>query len=81
MTTALRTLSRVERLRRLEEMLEMRPYGAKELADKTGVKRRTIERDLQLLKEEYGERLHSERGRYSLRHPASSLNPVEALAT
>jgi predicted DNA-binding transcriptional regulator YafY len=80
MTTALRTLSRVERLRRLEEMLEMWPYGAKELADKMGVKRRTIERDLQLLKEEYGDRLHSERGRYSLRHPASSLNPVEALA-
>ena len=76
-----RTRSRVERLRRLEELLSVRSYRVVELARATGVGRRSIERDLLYLKEEYGERLaQDDQYRYRLRSRAALLNEVEALA-
>ncbi|TVR86423.1 MAG: WYL domain-containing protein [Trueperaceae bacterium] len=76
-----RTRSRVERLRQLEELLGLRPYGVVELARTLGVGRRSIERDLVYLTEEYGERLvRDEAHRYRLRSRAALLNDVEALA-
>ena len=76
-----RTRSRVERLRRLEELLSARSYRVVELARATGVGRRSIERDLLYLKEEYGERLaQDDQYRYRLRSRAALLNEVEALA-
>ena len=76
-----RTRSRVERLRALEELLSARSYRVVELARLTGIGRRSIERDLLYLKEEYGERLvQDDRHRYRLRSRAALLNEVEALA-
>lgn len=76
-----RTRSRVERLRQLEELLGLRPYGVVELARALGVGRRSIERDLVFLAEEYGERLvRDDAHRYRLRSRAALLNDVEALA-
>jgi predicted DNA-binding transcriptional regulator YafY len=80
MATATRTRSRVERLRALEGLIGMRPCGALELADATGVTRRTIERDLLFLQWEHRDRLVNQAGQYRLLPPASSLNDVEALA-
>ena len=54
MDAARRTRSRVERLRTLEDLIGRRPYGALELAQLTGMTRRTIERDLEFLKRHHG---------------------------
>jgi predicted DNA-binding transcriptional regulator YafY len=80
MAAAERTRSRVERLRQIERLIGLRAHGALELAEATGVARRTIERDLVFLKEEHGDRLEDTGARYRLRSVASALNDVEALA-
>lgn len=55
MAAAERTRLRVERLRKIERLIGLRAYGAIEFAEANGVARRTIERDLVFLKEEFNQ--------------------------
>lgn len=76
-----RTRSRVERLRELERLLQLRPHTVVDLAERTGAGRRSIERDLVYLREAHGDRLHTDdRHRHHLRSRAALLHDVEALA-
>ena len=73
---------RALRLARLREQLIDRPRGVGELARSQGVTRRTIERDLQTLRDEMGVPVEvDDQHRYSIESAPSLLNDVEALAT
>ena len=74
-----RTTAKAARLTDLQERLSLRPHGVAELARRYGVTRRTIERDLQDLRE-MGHALIEENHRYALPDRGSALNEVEALA-
>lgn len=73
-----RTLNKANRLKELEKLLALKPYGVRELADLFGVTRRTIERDLGDLRDTTT--VEEEAARYSIRSGSSALNAVEALA-
>jgi predicted DNA-binding transcriptional regulator YafY len=73
---------RALRLARLRERLADRPRGVGELARSLGVTRRTIERDLQTLREELGVPVEVDpQHRHAIKSSPSPLNDVEALAT
>lgn len=74
-----RTASKAARLTDLQQRLTLRPYGIAELARQYGVTRRTIERDLQTLRD-LGHGLIESGHRYALPDRPSDLNEVEALA-
>ena len=74
-----RTAAKAARLTDLQQRLTLRPYGVAELARHYGVTRRTIERDLQTLRD-LGHGLIEDRHRYALPDRPSDLNEVEALA-
>lgn len=73
-----RTLNKANRLKELEKLLVLKPYGVRELAELFGVTRRTIERDLNDLRETTS--VLQEGPRYSIQGSSSALNDVEALA-
>jgi len=73
-----RNLNKANRLKELEKLLALRPFRVVELAERFGVSRRTIERDLWDLRETVD--LLEEDGRYRLPSPSGALNEVEALA-
>ena len=62
------------------ELLRSRPRSTAELAAHFGVPRRTVQRDLQALRETGEPITELSRGRYAMPASPSSLNPVEALA-
>ena len=74
-----RTTSKAARLADLADRLVLRPHGVAELADRYGVTRRTIERDLADLRD-MGHALIEEGHRYALPDRGSDLNEIEALA-
>lgn len=75
-----RATSRAVRLNNLRKRLEERPLTVVELAELEGVGRRSVERDLNALRE-MGEDLEPDASnRYFIEPPPSSLNNVEALA-
>ena len=74
-----RTRGKAARLADLTERLRLRPHGVAELAERYGTTRRTIERDLQDLRE-MGHGLLEEDHRYALPDNGSALNEIEALA-
>lgn len=74
------TLTKARRLMATLELLRARARTTAELAAHFGVPRRTVQRDLQVLREA-GEAIDEvSRGRYAMPASPSSLNPVEALA-
>lgn len=73
-----RNLNKANRLKEMEKLLAWRAFRVAELAERFGVTRRTIERDLWDLREVAD--LIEEDGRYRLPAPSSALNEVEALA-
>ena len=75
-----RALGRAHRLRRIVELLQLRPQRVGELAQRLGCSVRTLQRDLRLL-EESGEGVRKiRRGVYAIDPKPRPLNPVEALA-
>lgn len=74
-----RTTSKAARLADLADRLSLRPHGVAELAERYGVTRRTIERDLADLRD-MGHGLIEADHRYALPDRGSGLNEVEALA-
>ncbi len=72
--------ARAKRLFELVELLSSRPWSVAELTEYFGTSRRTIERDLEALKELGQSPTRVARGRYQLLPKSSPLNPVEALA-
>ncbi|MDZ7801784.1 MAG: WYL domain-containing protein [Trueperaceae bacterium] len=74
-----RTTRKAQRLTELVDLLQRRPRGVGELAQRFGVTRRTIERDLEAVRE-MGHALQEEDHRYALPVPGGGLNEVEALA-
>ncbi len=77
---ASRAVARAKRLYELVELLSSRPWSVAELAEYFGASRRTVERDLEALKELGQAPVRVARGRYRLPPRSSPLNPVEALA-
>lgn len=76
-----RAANRATRLTLLRDELKRRPRSVVELAKQMGVGRRTIERDLQALADDLGEKLEvDENFRYSIKVKRGGLNDVEALA-
>ncbi len=73
-----RNLNKASRLKELEKLLALKPYRVAELAERFGVTRRTIERDLWDLREVVD--VVEEEGSYRIPAPGSALNEVEALA-
>ena len=73
-----RTLNKANRLKELEKLLALKPYRVVELAERFGVTRRTIERDLGDLREVV--EVVAEGSTYRIPAPTSALNEVEALA-
>ena len=74
-----RNTVKAQRLREIERKLGLRPYGTRELAAAFGVSARTIERDLQDLRD-MGIAVEEHDHRYSLPSQPGALNDVEALA-
>ncbi len=75
-----RTQSKARRLAELPELLRLKPYTIKELAQRYGVPVRTIQRDIQTLRESGCAIETSEDFRHRLTPTGSSLNAVEGLA-
>ena len=75
-----RTQSKARRLAELPELLRLKPYTTKELAQRYGVPVRTIQRDIQTLREGGCAIETSEDFRHRLMPTGSSLNAVEGLA-
>jgi predicted DNA-binding transcriptional regulator YafY len=73
-----RTLNKANRLKEIEKLLALKAYRVAELAERFGVTRRTIERDLWDLREVA--ELVEDDGSYRLPSRGSALNEVEALA-
>ncbi len=75
-----RNLTRAIRLVELLDLLRIRAWSTRELAEYFGASRRTIERDLEALAELGEAPIRVGRGHYRLPTKPSALNPVEALA-
>lgn len=73
-----RTLNKANRLKELEKLLALKPYGVRELSAIFGVTRRTIERDLNDLRATSD--LEQDGPRYFIMAGSTVLNDVEALA-
>lgn len=73
-----RNLNKANRLKEMEKLLALRAHRVAELAERFGVSRRTIERDLWDLREVID--LVEEDGNYRIPARGSALNEVEALA-
>lgn len=73
-----RNLAKAARLKEIERLLSLKPFGVAELARRFGVTRRTIERDLEDLRTLT--RLEESHHRYRIPTAGSGLNEVEALA-
>ncbi len=72
-------MSKARRLGKLQELLQLRPRRVVELAEYFGTSRRTIERDLEDLRQMTDLR-ENDSHEYWLDAPKDLLNPVEALA-
>ncbi len=80
MTTERGAITKARRLSALPELLKRKPRTTAELAEHFAVPRRTIQRDLETLREEgYGVE-SPERGLYLIPSSPPNLNAVEALA-
>lgn len=73
-----RTWRKAQRLRQLEDDLRARPLSSRELADLYGVPIRSIQRDLQALRE-MGKGIEERGGKYFIPSRRDPLNAVEAL--
>ena len=74
-----RSMNKAMRLKLIEEMLTSRPRLVVDLSEELGVGRRSIERDLNELREN-GVAIEHNGPEYHIRSRAPVLNPVEALA-
>jgi predicted DNA-binding transcriptional regulator YafY len=72
--------NKTARLMDLVDRLALRPHGVGELARRYGVTERTVERDLEALREQGYAVERVGRGQYALRAASPPLHPVEALA-
>ncbi len=75
-----RTLGKAQRLTELLELLKLKAWTSRELAERFGVPIRTVQRDLDTLRESGHGVATSEDFRHRLTPTGSSLNAVEGLA-
>lgn len=77
---AFRTTSRARRLAAMPDLLRLKPRSTRELAERFGVPVRTVQRDLETLRD-MGEGVEVvSRGLHAIPNTESKLNAVEALA-
>lgn len=72
------TWRKAQRLRQLEDDLRARPLGSRDLAELYGVPIRSVQRDLQALRD-MGKGVEERAGKYSIPSRREALNAVEAL--